>query len=143
MFTQLDTMMFVAPQLDADDIRRAAMQGIAAIINNRPDDEEFAQPATRDLETLAQLLGLTYHHIPVTHAGMSALQIDQMTLALTQSDAPVLAFCRSGTRSTLLWALARAKLGDAPDTLEAKARAAGYDLTPIRAMLDMLNPSRA
>lgn len=138
MFTQLDTNVFVAPQVDAEGIRQAAMQGITTIINNRPDDEEFSQPESHELEALTKLLGMKYCHIPVTHAGMSALQIDQMILALSQSDGPVLAFCRSGTRSTLLWALARAKLGDVPDELAAKAHAAGYDLTPIRAMLDML-----
>jgi len=138
MFTQLDTHMFVAPQIDADGVRQAAMLGIATIINNRPDEEQFGQPESKELETLAKVLGITYHHIPVTHAGMSALQIDQMVLALTQSEGSVLAFCRSGTRSTLLWALARAKAGDAPDVLAEKAAQAGYDLTPIRAMLDMI-----
>lgn len=138
MFTQLDTHVFVAPQIDVEGIRQAAQQGITTIINNRPDEEQFGQPESKELETLAKLLGMTYRHIPVTHAGFSALQIDEMVLALTQSEGPVLAFCRSGTRSTLLWALARAKVGDAPDELAAKAQAAGYDLTPIRAMLDML-----
>jgi uncharacterized protein (TIGR01244 family) len=139
MFTPLDKQMFVAPQIDVDSVRLAAMQGITTIINNRPDEEDYGQPESRDLEVLAKMLGIDYRHIPVTHAGMSALQIDQMVLALSQAEGAVLAFCRSGTRSTLLWALARAKMGDKPDELAAKAQAAGYDLTPIRAMLDMLS----
>jgi uncharacterized protein (TIGR01244 family) len=51
------------------------------------------------------------------------------------ASAPVLAFCRSGTRSTWLWALARSRLGDNSDTLVAKAGAAGFDLTPVAAFL--------
>jgi len=58
-----------------------------------------------------------------------------MRAALAAADGPVLAFCRSGTRSTLVWALARARSGDDAETLSAKAAAAGYDLTPIRPFL--------
>jgi uncharacterized protein (TIGR01244 family) len=58
-----------------------------------------------------------------------------MREALEAAPGPVLAFCRSGTRSTLVWALARARMGDNAETLQAKAEAAGYDLGPIRAFL--------
>jgi len=140
MFTPLDTHVFVAPQIDADGIRQAAMQGIVSVINNRPDGEQSTQPESGALERLATSLGLAYHYIPVTHAGFSALQIEQLIVALGQAEGPVLAFCRSGTRSTLLWALARAKLGDSPDAITEKAAVAGYDVSPVRAMMDMLAP---
>jgi uncharacterized protein (TIGR01244 family) len=67
--------------------------------------------------------------------GISQPQVAQMVDALAQAEGPVLAFCRSGTRSTYLWALARARLGDDAEELSAKAAAAGYDLSPIRAFL--------
>lgn len=138
-FKQLDTGISVSPQISLADLDTALAQGITTIINNRPDDEEPGQIAGSALAAHAKSLGLHYKAIPVTHAGFSTLQIDEMIIALERAKGPVLAFCRSGTRSTLLWALAQAKLGnDTPDGLEAKAAQAGYSLTPIRAMLDML-----
>ncbi len=138
MFKPLDKTMFVAGQIDSDDLHAAAAQGIKLIINNRPDNEDAGQPEGKELERLTKAMGMRYKAIPVTHAGFSQLQIDEMVIALSRAEGPVLAFCRSGTRSTLLWALAQAKLSVAPAELEAKAAAAGYDLAPIRAMLDML-----
>jgi uncharacterized protein (TIGR01244 family) len=61
-----------------------------------------------------------------------------MAAALNGAAGKTLAYCRSGTRSTLLWALARAKAGDVPQTLHEKANGAGYDLTPVAALIDML-----
>jgi len=60
-----------------------------------------------------------------------------MAEALDSAQGPVLAYCRSGTRSTLLWALARAKAGDNPSVIASKAAAAGYDVSPIRQLIDM------
>ena len=62
-----------------------------------------------------------------------------MAAALTAHPGPVLAYCRSGTRSTLLWALAEASRGVSPHQLSAAAAGAGYDLSPVRALLDMLS----
>lgn len=138
MFKKLDDTIFVSPQISPEEVQLAATQGITTIINNRPDHEGADQPESKELEALAKSLGLKYKAIPVTHAGFSTLQIDEMVIALSQAEGPILAFCRSGTRSTLLWALAQAKLGVAPAELEAKAETAGYSLTSIRAMLDML-----
>jgi uncharacterized protein (TIGR01244 family) len=82
---------------------------------------------------------MVYVAIPVTHAGFSMTQVEAMQQALAQAgDAPVLAYCRSGTRSTLLWALAQAKAGLDPEEIAAKAAGAGYDIAPIRATVDML-----
>jgi uncharacterized protein (TIGR01244 family) len=62
-----------------------------------------------------------------------------MIAALDQAEGPILAYCRSGTRSTFLWALAAAKQGEDPDTITRAAMQAGYDISPIRAMVDMLS----
>jgi uncharacterized protein (TIGR01244 family) len=74
----------------------------------------------------------------VTHAGFSHPQVAKLAEALENANGRVLAYCRSGTRSTLLWALARASLGDDPDTLTAAAASAGYDVGPVRPAMDAL-----
>ena len=138
MFRKLDDNMFVAAQIDAADVGRAADDGVTLVINNRPDDEEEGQPTGSDIAAAARGRDVTYAAIPVTHSGFSHAQIDAMAAALAGAEGPVLAYCRSGTRSTFLWALARAKSGDDPDRIAACAARAGYDVAPIRALLDAL-----
>ena len=138
MFRQLDSNIFVSPQITPGDVAEAAAQGVALIVNNRPDDEEAGQPAGEAIERAASEAGVRYAAIPVTHAGFSHGQIDAMAAALESAEGPVLAYCRSGTRSTFLWALARARAGDSPDELAAKAAAAGYDLASVRPLLEAL-----
>lgn len=135
MFRKLDETISVAGQIGPDDVAEAARQGFAFIVNNRPDGEQPGQPAAAEIEAAASAAGLGYRAIPITHAGFSENQVAAMREALEAAPGPVLAFCRSGTRSTLVWALARARMGDDAATLQAKAEAAGYDLTPIRAFL--------
>lgn len=138
----IDDSISVAPQITPADIAEIAAAGFTTIINNRPDDEESGQPEGAAVRAAAEAAGLGYTEIPVTQAGFSHPQLDAMAAALEAADGPVLAYCRSGTRSCNLWALARARRGDQPDTLMAKAAAAGYDLTGIRAMLDTLAAAR-
>lgn len=135
MFKHLDERIRVAGQIAPDDVARAAAEGVVMIINNRPDDEQPGQPGSAEIEAAARAAGLAYRAIPVTHAGFSSNQVEAMQAALADADGPVLAFCRSGTRSTLLWALAEARSGADASQLAGKAAAAGYDLTPIRAFL--------
>jgi uncharacterized protein (TIGR01244 family) len=135
MFRKLDDSISVAGQIAPEDIAEAARQGFTFVINNRPDDEAPGQPAGAEMEAAAKAAGLGYAAIPITHAGFTEQQVVAMGEALGAAPGPVLAFCRSGTRSTLVWALARARAGDTPDALAAKAAAAGYDLSPIRALL--------
>jgi uncharacterized protein (TIGR01244 family) len=130
---KLDQNTFVSVrQLTVDDIDQAAASGIRTIVNNRPDGEEPGQPASAELEAAARAAGLEYRHIPIA-GGFRPERIEAMAEALEQG--PVLAFCRSGMRSTFLWALARAAGGaPAEESVEAAA-AAGYDLGPIRGLL--------
>ena len=137
-FRRLTENIFVAPQLALEDVEDAAALGIGMIVNNRPDGEEPSAPQGHAIETAAAAGGLGYVAIPITHAGFSAPQIDAMIAAMEQAEGPILAYCRSGTRSTLLWALAAAKQGEEPDTIVRAAAQAGYDVSPIRAMIDML-----
>ncbi len=128
----------VAPQITPDDIAAIKAAGFKAIVNNRPDDEEGGQPEGDAIRTAAEAAGLSYAAIPITHAGFSHPQIDAMTQVLVTTEGPVLAYCRSGTRSCNLWALAAAKAGRDPELLVGQARAAGYDLSGMRPTLDAL-----
>ena len=137
-FRKLSETMLASPQIGLDDIAAAKEMGIALIINNRPDGEDPAAPQGDEIAAAAEEAGIAYVAIPVGHSGFSEVQIEQTLAALDAASGPILAYCRSGTRSTLLWALSQAKAGVAPDEIARAAMAAGYDVSPIRAMLDML-----
>jgi uncharacterized protein (TIGR01244 family) len=137
-FIPLTDDIFVAPQIDVAAVAAARGLGITLIINNRPEGESHDQTAGADIEAAARAADINYVAIPVGHSGFSQPQVDAMIEALESTDGKILAYCRSGTRSTLLWALARAKIGVDPATLSEIADHAGYDLSPIRPLLDML-----
>lgn len=138
MFRQLNDRVFASPQIGLAEVTEAAARGFGLIINNRPEGESDDQTPGAEIEAAARAAGLAYVAIPVTHTGYSQGQVDAMAAALASSERPVLAYCRSGTRSTLLWALAEASRGVDPDTLSIAAARAGYDLAPIRTLIDML-----
>lgn len=135
---KLSDSVFASPQIDSNDIDIAKEMGVTLIVNNRPDGEEPSAPQGSAIEAAAKQAGMEYISIPIGHAGFSEPQIDQMIAALEANDGITLAYCRSGTRSTLLWSLAQAKSGVEPETIAQAANAAGYDVSPIRPMLDML-----
>ena len=139
MFRRIDNSLSVSPQITPAQVAAAAAAGVRVIINNRPDGEEPGQPDGAEIAAAAAAAGIAYVAIPVTHAGFSANQLDEMNAALDAATGPVLAYCRSGTRSTYLWALAQAQRGAAPDVLAGKAGDAGFDLGSIRPMLDSLS----
>ena len=132
--TQVDTDIAVSGQVRPEEMNALKAAGVAMIVNNRPDREEPGQPTAAEVEAAAKAAGLGYRHIPVA-GGFSASQVDEMAEALGAAQGPVLAFCKSGTRSIFLWALARAQQGESADELMRKSTAAGYDLTPIYAYL--------
>ena len=135
MFRTLDPSISVFGQIEPEDVAAAKEQGFTAIINNRPDNEQPGQVAGAEIEAAAKAAGLDYVAIPVDHSGFAEWQVAAMADALGHASGPVLAFCRSGTRSTFLWALARHRLGDDGEQLVAKAANAGYDLSPLRPLL--------
>ncbi|PNU03684.1 TIGR01244 family sulfur transferase [Novosphingobium guangzhouense] len=141
MFRQITETVFASPQIDVDMIAEAKALGVIRIINNRPEGESEDQTPGDAIETAARAAGIDYVAIPVTHAGFSQAQVDAMEQAL-DVEGPVLAYCRSGTRSTLLWALARAKAGDSPAVIASKAAGAGYDVSPVRQLIEMLSAGR-
>jgi uncharacterized protein (TIGR01244 family) len=138
MFRKLTDDIWVAPQIDAATVAEAARQGVTLIVNNRPEGEAPEDPQGPEIAAAAQAAGIGYVAIPITHSGFSQPQVLAMVDALAGANGPVLAYCRSGTRSTLLWALAEASQGGDPDELTDIAADAGYDVSPVRPLMDML-----
>ncbi len=132
MFRALDEKVSVAGQIGVADVAEAARLGFTTIVNNRPDGEEPGQPDAAAIGAAAAAAGIDYRHIPIAQGGFGPEQVAAMADALARAGGPLLAFCRSGTRSTFLWALAENSRGADGATLAAKARAAGYDLSPLR-----------
>jgi uncharacterized protein (TIGR01244 family) len=138
MFRKLTDTVFASPQIGLAEVAEAQAQGIALIVNNRPEDESDDQVPGAEIEAAARASGIDYVAIPVTHSGFSENQVRAMAEALAAAKGPVLAYCRSGTRSTLLWALAGASQGGDLDQLTELAAGAGYDVSPVRPLMDML-----
>lgn len=136
-FRILSDAVLASPQIEPEDLALAKEQGVTLVINNRPDGEEAGQPDGAVIETAAKDLGLDYCAIPVTSAGFSQPQVEAMAQALDGAGGKVLAYCRSGTRSTFLWSLAQASCGGDPETVTRAAAQAGYDVSPIRPAMDM------
>lgn len=130
-FRRLSDRVFASPQITPSDVAAAQAEGFALVVNNRPDGEEPGAPQGSEIEAAVRAADMEYVSIPIDHSGFSQAQIDAMAAALERAKGPVLAYCRSGTRSTFLWALARAQAGDRPQQIAEAARQAGYDIGPI------------
>ncbi len=136
MFIPITPIVSVAPQITAEDVAAAAAQGVRTIVNNRPDGESFDQPAGAEIAAACAAHGLDYVAIPIDHTGFSLDQVEAMLAAL--GNGPVLAYCRSGTRSCNLWALAAAKGGTAPADIVAAAGQGGYNVAGLMPLLKQL-----
>jgi uncharacterized protein (TIGR01244 family) len=139
-FRQLTPDFAVAEQITTDDVRRAADAGFKAIIVNRPDGEDPGQPSEAEIKGAAEAAGLSFYSLPYT--GQAPPGVVAETAALLEANTgPVLAYCRTGKRSTMAWALAQALMGTRrPDEIIALAGKAGYDLEGARGALDTLAP---
>jgi uncharacterized protein (TIGR01244 family) len=135
----LSPQVSVAPQIEPEDVAELAALGFGMIVNNRPDGEAPGQPTGAAIEAAAHAAGLGYVAIPVDHSGFDVEQIAAMNACLV-SPRRILAYCRSGTRSTMLWALAEASRGTPPATLVEAAAAAGYDVRPLVPAMEQLQP---
>jgi uncharacterized protein (TIGR01244 family) len=131
----IDGTTFVAGQIRPADLAEFAELGVTMIVNNRPDGEELGQPDSARMEVAAQAAGMAYRHIPFQGLPHRAA-IVAVADAIDAAEGKVLLFCRSGTRSTWVWALAKARRGAEADRLIAQAAAAGYDLSSLPLYLD-------
>ena len=135
-FRQITPFFWASPQISPSDIAEAAALGFALVVNNRPEGEVEDQTPGPAIAEAVRAAGMDYRAIPVTPGGFSEGQVREMAEALAESQGPVLAYCRSGTRSTLLWSLAQALGGRDPDAIAADAARGGYDLGPIKPLLE-------
>ncbi|MEP5936930.1 MAG: TIGR01244 family sulfur transferase [Erythrobacter sp.] len=137
-FRQLSPAMFASPQIQPAQLSEAKELGVSLVINNRPDGEAPDEPQGPEIEAAAREAGMDYLAIPISQSGFSEPQVAAMQEAVEKTDGAILAYCRSGTRSTFLWSLAQARAGQNPDELAQAAMGAGYDVSPVRPAMDML-----
>lgn len=120
----------VSGQIRPEDVAAIKAAGFSAIVNNRPDGEAPDQPSGAAIEAAAKAAGLDYYSIPLGRDGVSPAMVEQTRQVLEGSAGPVFCYCRSGTRSTTLWALSQAGRKDASEII-AEAAEAGYDMSHL------------
>jgi uncharacterized protein (TIGR01244 family) len=134
---QISDRLYVGPQLTAEDIGRAKSQGFVAIVNNRPDGEEPGQPSAAENRLLAESEELRYSHIPVTVGQISESQVRAFQKALSEAGGPVLAHCKTGTRSATLYAIGEVLEGRMDrDEVIPFGQSVGFDLSGAVKWLD-------
>jgi len=134
MIRQLDEKTSVSGQIQPAEVAQLKSSGITMIICNRPDGEDPGQPAAAEIEAAAEAAGLAFRHIPIIR-GIGPSDAESMQEALEAADGKVLAYCRSGNRSSLAWAVARRGQGASVEEIQRAASAAGVDLSPVEHLL--------
>lgn len=127
---QLDEKLFVSGQIQPEDLPEIAKLGVKTIVNNRPDGEDLAsQPYALEIEAVAKPLGIEVVNIPFTAQTLTSTEVAEfMDVLERQGGEPVLAFCRTGNRSSMVWAAAKIGQGAPIEQVVEKAANAGYDL---------------
>ena len=134
MARQLDEKVLVSGQIQPDEVAAFVGEGITMLVNNRPDGEEPGQPLGVEIEEAARAVGLGYRAIPIIR-GIGPADAEAMQEALKSADGKLLAFCRTGTRSSLAWALAKSDEGMPREEIEERLRSVGVDPMPIAHLL--------
>lgn len=125
----LSATVWASPQLAPEALADLAAAGIRQIISNRPDGEDPGQPTAAEMETAARTAGLSFLWVPVS--GMPGPSQAEAVRGALADGLPTVMFCRSGTRSTMVWAMAERMRGANADDLRAAAASAGYDLSRV------------
>jgi sulfide:quinone oxidoreductase len=126
----------VAPALDPADFARIAELGFRTVVNNRPDGEERGQAQSGELRAHAEGLGLAYRHVPVRPSEVfTDPAVEAMAETLRTESGPILAHCKSGLRSAIVWAAANARTRPVDEIMDALGKA-GLNLASIRDDLD-------
>ena len=135
MIRQLDDKTLISGQIAPHEVAELASQGVTMLVNNRPDGEEPDQPLAGDIEEAAKQAGIAYRFVPILR-GIGPADVECMQEAMREAgDGKLLAFCRSGTRSALTWALAMRESGTAREELEARLTEEGFNPSPIAHLL--------
>jgi uncharacterized protein (TIGR01244 family) len=132
---QLDEKTLISGQLRPEEIAALPAQGVTLVVNNRPDGEDADQPTSDSIEAAARAAGIAYRHVPIAR-GMGPTDVEAMREAIhAAGSGKMLAFCRSGNRSALAWAVARSEDGASRGELDSCAAKAGVDLGPVAHLL--------
>jgi uncharacterized protein (TIGR01244 family) len=135
MHRQLDEKTLINGQIGPEDVPALKQMGVTLIINNRPDGEDVGQPAGDEIEAAAKAAGIDYRHVPIAR-GMGPSDVEAMREALhATGEGKMFAFCRSGNRSALAWAVAKREVGVSREELNRCANEAGFDLGPVAHLL--------
>ena len=135
MLRELDDKTLISGQIAPADLPGLKQAGVTMVVNNRPDGEDSDQPLSAEIEAAARAAGLEYRHIPIMR-GMGPSDVDEMRRAIAGvGDGKMLAFCRSGNRSALVWAVAQSEAGVPREQLEEAAAGAGISLAPVAHLL--------
>jgi uncharacterized protein (TIGR01244 family) len=136
----LPPLMELAPGVTAagaltrDNIEALAAAGTKIIVNNRPDGEDPGQITADEARRLCETHGIAYHFIPFVAATLTPADIDAFAAVLKNAAGPLVAHCRSGTRSTMVWALTRVREGEDPAALVALGARNGVDISGLPAL---------
>ncbi len=126
----------VSPQILPEDMEDIAARGFATVICNRPDAEVPPDIQADVMAQAAAKAGLSFHVLPLTHQTMTPENVARQRALIEGSQGPVLAYCASGTRCSVIWALGEA--GHSPvDQVLAATRSAGYALDNLRPTLEL------
>jgi sulfide:quinone oxidoreductase len=135
----LDERTLIAGQIQPGDVQQIAKAGVRLVVNNRPDGEAvMGQPRAAMVEEAAHAEGLAFLDLPFTMHTLTPEHVARFAEALKTSEGRVLAYCRSGSRSSLLWAASRVAAGADVDAVLAQAQDAGIDLAQARGLIDQL-----
>ena len=124
MIRPLDDKTLVSGQIQPADIVELKRLGVTLIVNNRPDGEDEGQPAAAEIEAAAEQAGIAYRFVPIVR-GIGPSDVEAMQEAIEAAEGKLFAFCRTGNRSTLAWAVARRGQGASIEELQAAAARAG------------------
>ncbi|WP_065846106.1 TIGR01244 family sulfur transferase [Sphingobium sp. Ndbn-10] len=128
---RLSDRLSVTPQIDPADMQDLAAAGFRSVISNRPDGEDPDQPDWATIEQAARRAGMEARHIPVTPGAITNEDAARFRAALEELPEPIVGFCRTGARSTSLWALSNTDQRPAEELIRAAADA-GYDIAALR-----------
>ena len=132
-YAQLTPSYAVAPQIDPADAAAIRAAGFTDVICNRPDEEVTSDQAADAVEAALSAAGVRFHANPVRSGALTDAEVARQAAILAEAEGPVLAYCRSGTRSSIVWALGEPAMS--PDEIVAAAARGGYDLSPYKAQL--------
>ena len=130
----IDETYAVSPQIAPEDVPDIAAAGFTTVICNRPDEEVPVELQSQTMRIAVEAAGLTFVDHPVTHPTINPETIGRQMDVLRGAKGKVFAYCASGTRCSILWALGQVGQLDADEILATVAKA-GYDLSALRPRL--------